>query len=226
MPYRWNKNTIDQKDIVNSREFDLAHSHFTSLVNGGMDRENLPEECIGHGQMKDNCFGKMEITPELYSDYVYNEYDSNYGTVISDNNPRGNKIAGMRYGSEPINEGGAFFEVATQNINTEEGMLEISWKCNAYMPMYWAQFIASITSTISSRKRYQWQIEINGIVVYKSPAICQPFFTTNISINIPVGKGNQDISIGLRYPEKKDNDNSEVLLQWWGAQLITHNIYR
>ena len=225
MGYRWNKNTIDDKTIVEAREFDQAHNGFTSLVNGGMDRENLPEECIGQASLMTRSFGRADITGNVYTPYDQTSQDSNYGAPYSNQNTRGNRIVGMKYGSDPINEGDSFFEVTTMDVPTEEGMLKLTWKCSAYMPMYWAWY-KGFTTAKSTRKRYQWRIEVNGITVYDAPAICQPFYTIDIGINVPIGKGTQRVSVSLRYPGRTDDDNNTVLLEYWGGQLTSHNIYR
>ena len=226
MPYRWNKNTIDPSSIVESREFDQAHNGFVSLINGGMDRENLPLDCIDQVHAKDNAWGKSVIVDNLYSPTEYNSIDGYYGSGPSNNNPNAVKVVGMTYGSDPIGEGGGFFEIADTDIQSEEGMLTVQWKCNAYMPMYYSYYHSHTNTLKSSRHRYQWRIQIKGVTVYDSPAICQPFFTTNLKISVPIGKGNNNVAIYLRYPEKIDNTNDEVLLQWWGGTLTAHNIYR
>ena len=157
MGYRWNKNTVENETIVSSREFDQAHNTYVSLINGGMDRENLPIECIGQASLKSHSFGKAVITENVVTPEDQTSQDSNYGAPFSAENTRGNRIVGMKYGSEPINEGDAFFPVTSHEIECQEGMLKIHWKCNAYMPMYWAYY-KNFTTTKVQRKRYQWRV--------------------------------------------------------------------
>ena len=47
MGYRWTKTQIEEKTIVESRQVDMAFSNYTSVVNGGMDRDNLPASSVG-----------------------------------------------------------------------------------------------------------------------------------------------------------------------------------
>lgn len=225
MGYRWNKNTIEAKTLVSSREFDQAHNGYVSLVNGGMDRENLPEECINQASLRANSFGKAVILENVQTPQSQTSQDANYGAPFSNENTRGNRIVGMKFGSLPLNEGDGFFAVASQDIECQEGMLKINWKCNAYMPMYWSYY-KNFTTTKVARNRYQWKVQVNGITVYDTPAICQPFFTTNIALNIPISKGTQKVEIQLRYPAKLDDDDDTVQLYYWGGNLYTHNIYR
>ena len=225
MGYRWNKNTIENKTLVQSREFDQAHNTYVSLINGGIDRENLPEECINQTSLRAHSFGKAQITEKIATPESQTSQDSNYGAPFSNQNTRGNRIVGMKYGSLPINEGDAFFPITSHDIECQEGMLKIHWKCNAYIPMYWAYY-KNFTTTRVQRKRYQWKIQVNGITVYDSAAICQPFFTTNIALNIPISKGTQKVEVLLRLPAKLEDDDNTVQLQYWGGNLYTHNIYR
>ena len=225
MAYRWNKNTIENKDIVESREFDQAHNEFVSLINGGMDRENLPIECVGYPEMQKQSFGKAQLAGNIFTPIASADQDGVYGTGFSNNNTRGNRIVGLRYGADPINEGDSFFEVATNSFDCQEGMLHIHWKCNAYMPFYYA-FWQAYTSNTVARKRYQWKINIDGVTVYDSSAICQSFFTTNIATMIPISAGNHKVSVSLRYPARGDDADNQVLLQYWGGNLFCHNLYR
>ena len=190
-----------------------------------MDRENLPEECINQTSLRPHSFGKAQITENVATPESQTSQDSNYGSPFSNQNTRGNRIVGMKYGSLPINEGDAFFPITSHDIECQEGMLKIHWKCNAYVPMYWAYY-KNFTTTRVQRKRYQWKIQVNGITVYDSAAICQPFFTTNIALNIPISKGTQKVEVLLRLPAKLSDDNDTVQIQYWGGNLYTHNIYR
>ena len=47
MGYRWTKEKIEAGNIVESRQHDQALSNFASVINGGVDRDNLPTDCIG-----------------------------------------------------------------------------------------------------------------------------------------------------------------------------------
>ena len=46
MSYTWSAKTLQNSNIVQSREFDVALDKFADTFNGGIDRENLPTDFI------------------------------------------------------------------------------------------------------------------------------------------------------------------------------------
>lgn len=225
MGYRWTKDRIEPGTIVQSRQADAAYANFSSVINGGFDRENLPVDCIGHDSINGQSLGRATLLENVVNPETLNIQDSKYGAPFSNTNTRGNRITGLSYGSEPILEGGAFFEVASTTVSCEEGMLHLQWRCNVQMPMYWLYY-KNFTSTTVNRKRYQWQILVNGIIVYVSAAICQPFYTTNIVTQIPISKGDNLVSVKLKVPSRTNEDDSQVVLNYFGGSLYAHNYYR
>lgn len=61
MGYRWTKSQIEAKTIVESRQVDMAFSNYTSVVNGGMDRDNLPASSVGAGSVNNEAIGRAEL---------------------------------------------------------------------------------------------------------------------------------------------------------------------
>ena len=226
MPYRWTKEEIEDGQIVQSRQFDIAYSNYVSVINGGIDRDNLPEQCIDpEVNVAANGLGIAATSINIHNPFANNNQDSNYGAPFSNQNTRGNRITGLTYGEAPVDEGDNFFLVGSVNIDCEEGMLECAWKCNAYIPLYNAYY-KNFTTTTLTRKRYQWQIRVNGIIVYESPAICEAFFTTNISTQIPISKGTQRVEVHIKIPGRSNEDNGMVVCQYWGGQILAYNTYR
>jgi|TARA_R100000479_G_scaffold84465_2_gene40916 hypothetical protein len=225
MGYRWTKDRIEDSTIIESRQFDANYANYSSVVNGGFDRENLPEDAITSNSVVGQALGKAQLLNDQTSPESFNFQDSNYGAPYSNENTRGNRITGLIYGEQPVNEGDSYYEIATDTIDCEEGMLHVQWKCSLYMPMYWSHYKAFTTTTVA-RKRVQFQIRVNGIIAYESPAICQPFFTVNLPVQIPISKGSQRVEVYVKLPARLNESGQQVILQWWGGQLYTHNFYR
>lgn len=225
MAFRWSKNTIEGSTIVESKQVDDAYSNFTSVVNGGFDRDNLPIDCIDSNSVLGQQCGKAQLLDNQYNPWDYNYIDSNYGTNFSDENTRGNRLLGLQYEQNPVNEGGSFLEMMNDTIDCEEGMLSIHFKVSTWIPMYWSYY-KNFSSTKVNRKRVQFQLLVNGIIVSYTPAIYQSFFTTDHEVTIPISKGNQQISVRYKIPDKTNEESGQVVLQWWGAQLYSHNFFR
>tara|TARA_R110002110_G_scaffold315601_1_gene528691 strand:+ start:206 stop:889 length:684 start_codon:yes stop_codon:yes gene_type:complete len=227
MGYRWTKTQIEPKTIVESRQVDLAFSNYTSVVNGGMDRDNLPKDSVEDTGVVNQAMGTAQLgTENFHIPFAAATTDGNYGNgTITDENTRGNKIRGYVYQKDPINEGDTFLEIESQTIECQEGMLHSTFKINTYMPMYWSYY-KNFSTTLVTRKRVQFQILVNGVIVYMAAALGQTFYTTNISAMIPVSKGTNTVSVRMRVPGRISEDNDQVILTYWGGQLYLHNYYR
>jgi hypothetical protein len=225
MGYRWGKTTFGQGNLIEGRQMDLAYSNFTSVVNGGMDRDNLPLDCVARSSVNDQGIGKAQTQDNIHIPFADATNDTNFGTNLTDNNPRGNRIRGYAYTNPPIAQGDNFFDITSDTIDTEEGMLHVQFKVHTYIPQYWAYYKA-FTSTKVARKRVQFQVLVNGVVVYLGPAIAQSFFTHNYSTMIPISKGTQTVAVRCRVPALLSETDDQVVLSYWGGQMYMHNYYR
>ena len=66
MAYRWKEKKIIQDTIIDAKKVDQAFNNYTGVINGGIDRENIPINAITATNARSNCFGKMKMTDNLY----------------------------------------------------------------------------------------------------------------------------------------------------------------
>ena len=225
MPFRWSKNRIDNNCIVESRQFDQAYANYSSVINGGIDRDNLPENCIDEDNCINQCFGKIAIKDNIANPNDTTYQDTNYGTVPADNNPNGNGIGGLTYDREPVNQGDSFFTITSQGITCEEGMLAIQFKVNTYIPQYWTWYKA-FTSSKVALKSVRFQILVDDVIVYTSGEAFEGFKTHILNVNVPISKGSRTITVKAAVRGKVNDTSAQVVLQYWGGQLSLHNLYR
>ena len=224
MSYRWTKNEITADSIVQSREFDNALGHFVDVMNGGMDRDNLPEGGITTNSNTSSLFSKISIFSNINADDSEILPDQNY--VAPTPNRLGRLMYGFRYGDEPVNAGDGWAEATDQTVNTEEGMLEINWTCAETKMQYWA-FYKDHSADRVALKYGQWQIRVDGNIVYTGPAQYEIIGTTVHKVCIPISKGDHQVGVYWRVPPQKDDDDQDqVVFNWWGGQLVCINRYR
>jgi hypothetical protein len=221
MSYRWTKNEITADSIVQSREFDNALGHFVDVMNGGMDRDNLPEGGITTNSNTSSLFSKISIFSNINADDSEILPDQNYVTPTP--NRLGRLMYGFRYGDEPVNAGDGWAEATDQTVNTEEGMLEINWTCAETKMQYWA-FYKDHSADRVALKYGQWQIRVDGNIVYTGPAQYEIIGTTVHKVCIPISKGDHQVGVYWRVPPQKDDDDQDqVVFNWWGGQLVCIN---
>ena len=223
MSYRWTKNEITADSIVQSREFDNALGHFVDVMNGGMDRDNLPEGGITTNSNTSSLFSKISIFSNINADDSEILPDQNYVTPTP--NRLGRLMYGFRYGDEPVNAGDGWAEATDQTVNTEEGMLEINWTCAETKMQYWA-FYKDHSADRVALKYGQWQIRVDGNIVYTGPAQYEIIGTTVHKVCIPISKGDHQVGVYWRVPPQKDDDDQDqAVFNWWGGQLVCINRY-
>jgi len=225
MPYRWKKNQIQDKCLVESRQFDESYSNWASVINGGIDKDNLPINCIDTDNYINQCVGSITLKDNIANPEANNYRDTNYGLGPANSNPRANRIVGLTYERDPVQSGGTFFEITNQSIDCEEGMLDIRFKVNTFIPMYWAYYAIGTTTRVAL-KSVQFQIRLDDVVVYEADEVCEGMFTHVLATQVPITKGNRTIRIYARVREEENETNAQVVLQYWGGQLMLHNLYR
>jgi len=224
MPFRFTKNFIHSGSIVSSREFDASIGTFVDVVNGGLDRDNLPQNCIGTASVPTGCYSAMKIFSNLNPDDDDLEPDENY--VEPTPNRLGRLMYGYRYGDEPVNSGSSWVTATIQAVDCEEGMVDISWHCSELKTQYWAYWKDHSTEKVAL-KNAQWQIRIDGNIVYTSAAQYEIMNTSIHRCCVPISKGTHSFSVHWKVPLQRDDDRqNQVVFNWWGGQLVIHNKYR
>ena len=224
MPYRFTKQDIVPSTIVQSREFDNALGTYVDVMNGGMDRDNLPYAGVGSASCKGSLFQQIKIVPNINAPDDELLPDANF--VEPTPNRMGRLMYGYRYADDPVNAGDGFAPATIQAFDCNEGMLEISWQCAEAKTQYWSYWRNHSTSKVAL-KYMQWEIRVDGNSVYKS---CGQYEIMNTSIHrctIPISKGNHEISVHWRVPPQRDDtDQNQVVAVWWGGCLTMINKYR
>lgn len=226
MPFRFTKQEIEKDTIVQSREFDNALGNFVDVINGRMDRDNLPEGCLDISKVPNGTFASIKVFSNLNANDSDIKIDQNYDPADPTVNPDGINIAGFRYGEFPTYAGDIWIEATNQNVLTEEGMLEISWHCSELKTQYWSYWKDHGTDKVAL-KRMAWQIRVDGAIIYQSGYQYGGTETSIHRCNIPISKGYHDISIHWKTSAQRDDDDQkQVVANWFGGQLVTINRYR
>jgi hypothetical protein len=225
MAYRWRHNSITGSQVINAREYDKNYSTYTSIINGGLDRDNLPVNSITFDDFEDKSVGRWLLVNNINARDDKGSAlssDSNYtgGTV----NPRGNSINGFKYEESPIEGGGFWFPIGTAGtLDCDEGMAVIRFHINSYCPKY-TTFVKRGTTSEVARKSRQFKVEVDGVEVARTSEIFPQFHCTQIFTQVPISKGNHEFQVFCKVPAQKPGDNtSGVVLNYWGGQLSVHN---
>tara|TARA_R100000734_G_C3319028_1_gene114076 strand:- start:3740 stop:4420 length:681 start_codon:yes stop_codon:yes gene_type:complete len=223
MAYRWRYNSITGSMIVDGREYDKNYSQYVSVLNGGMDRDNLPVNTITFDDFEEKSVGRWQTVDNINAEDDWTtSADGNFsgGTV----NPRGNTINGLKYGKEPIEGGGFWWPVGNAlNMACEEGMAVIRFHINSFVPKYYHYYVRGSTDRVARRSR-QFKIEVDGVEVSRTSEIFQAFHASQMFVQVPISKGKHEFQVYCKVPAQKEaDDGNAVHLNYWGGQLSVHN---
>ena len=222
MSYRWRYNNITGSMITSAREYDKNYSQHVSVLNGGMDRDNLPVNSITHDDFEDKSVGRWGMINNINAtdDWTVSA-DTNFAGGAR--NPRGNTFSGLKYEAEPIEGGGFWFPIGSAlNMPCEEGMAIIRFHINSFVPKYFHYYVKG-TTTIVARKSRQFKIEVDGVEVSRTSEIFPVFHTTQMMCQVPISKGNHEIRVYCKVPSQKVDTSGTVVLNYFGGQLSVHN---
>jgi hypothetical protein len=225
MPYTFSSKTIEDDNIVQSREFDVALDAYVDTLNGGIDRENLPVSSVqlnDRGQSAVYNSGRHWIFGNNVPDKAFLDGDDIFAAVA--NNPRNNFIIGFRYDSDKVNGGGGVsYWKSMQLADVEEGMMTITYTQSSFVPKYWTFYLASGAAQTVARKNFRTYIRYNGVVVYVSDYEYQMWMTRTHTVTFPVPAGDGLIELGVELRPQKDDADTQVILSFVGGQVHAFN---
>ena len=225
MSYRWTSKTIEDKNILQSREFDIALDGYVDELNGGIDRENLPLGAVvltDRSQAAAFNSGRHWIFGNNVPEKKFQDGDDIFN--LPGYSPRGNTIVGLRYDSDIVNGGGgiAYWKQVVLD-GVEEGMMTVTYTQSSYVPKYWTFFKANGSVESVARKTFKTYIRYNGVVVYSGDYEYQMWMTRTHTATFPVPAGDGVIEIGVSLNPQRDDSDDQVVLSLVGGQIHAFN---
>jgi len=224
MPFKPKHFKPIQGDIAEPKDFDKTYDGYKELVNGGLDRENLPEEGFDKEQFNNYSFGRYYQTyVKLEEQYVETSMPSGYSpgdTILT--------TPGTKYGSYA----GGWIETTDSSMKLEfdakEGMCLLEFNCWAFISKLNAGGYYN-SGTPDDYGWYQFQLVFNGSVVAETDRIFQNYQTIHLNAAVPCSAGPAEVKVRWRHNGRPNSQFFELqapLLYWSGGNLFAFNRYR
>jgi len=230
MSYKFDAGYVENLDIVDGRQFDNTLNNLVGAVNGGLDRENLPDDCITPTRIVSKNVAICNVNRLNYEQTTTAATASSYWNALAFS-PRGNNLCGILYSD--MQGGETDVEAATSKIDCEEGMLQITWKCAQWIKSHLTNFNAGggPPATPYSLKSVKWQIKVDGTVVSSSRNYFMNWSNVKMECAVPVSKGNHEVRVEYNFANATDRDFSVIydntpVFHWWGGTIFTTNRFR
>ena len=230
MSYKFDAGYVENLDIVDGRQFDNTLNNLVGAVNGGLDRENLPSGCVQPTQILSQNVAKCNVNRLNYETATTAATGTSYWNAFGFS-PRGNNLCGILYSA--MQGGQTNVQAAVSNIDCEEGMLQVTWKCAQWINSHLTNFNAGGGSPTSvySLKGVYWQIKVDGNVVCNSRQYYMNWSNVKLECAVPVSKGNHEVRVEYNFANATDRDFSVIydntpVFHWWGGTIFTTNRFR
>lgn len=232
MGFKWTTSDVANGDIVISREQVNTLNDLVGTINGGLDRENLPANCVAPGQVVPKNVAICNVFRRLYEDNTItadptNSYWWNTGFQERNNDIGGITLAKMQGGQTDV-------VAQVSNIDCEEGMLQILWKNMQWINSHLTQYGPGGNAVHNgSLKSVFWTIKVDGNLVCQSRSYYMNWSNVKLECAIPISKGNHEVRVEYNFVNSNANDftlsglyNDTPIFHWWGGTLFTTNRIR
>lgn len=227
--FKWDAGYVENFDIVDGRSFDNTLNNLVGAVNGGLDRENLPKNSIGPTQIVSKSVAQCHVNRLNYEEDAKEATASSYWRTAF--NPRGNNLCGIFYSD--MQGGNTNVVAAVSNIDCEEGMLSIEWKCAQWINSHLTNFDSGggTTGGTYSLKGVYWQVKLDGTVVLNSRQYYMNWSNVKLECAVPISKGNHEIRVEYNFANASERDfdiiyDNTPVYHWWGGTIFTTNRFR
>jgi len=231
MAFKWTEGEHRSGNILDVEEFNTSFNAFKGEINGGLDRENLPNGCISNEELSPKALVKYSVKSGMRMQDVVEaqaEWRDNSGA-----NPEFEDFICTNYN----NYSGGWKTNNAQKLTSlyQEGMLHIE-----YNGWYW--LINHIADDATNRTGEtlagwcQFQIVLDGNPIITGGRSYQNVGQIHLVVDVPIATGNHDILLRWRFMPNPDpsmatvptsgNDLARPIFYYDGGQITVINRYR
>ena len=203
MAFKWTKGEQLQANILDAYEFNREYNNHKDVLNGGLDRDNLPSTASAGGAMtathlKQDAFLKYKVVDiQLPKD----------GTA---NNLHDVTLNYDEYG------GGWRSHTATSISELfQEGMLHVELNLWYYLNVEYNQ-----------DNWCQFQVLVNNTVVTRSHRLYQTFGTIHLVGDVPIATGTSKVEMQYQFRAPGPSTSLNAMFSYNGGSLLALNRYR
>jgi hypothetical protein len=223
MAFKWTEGDHRSGNILDVEEFNTSFNAFKGEINGGLDRENLPNGSVSNQELASNAMVKYVVVPNIRAqdtvtaNLSWDRDVSGAGSVLTQ------PIKAITHN----NYGGSWKTNPAYSINTlfQEGMLHLEFNC-----WYWT---FNSTAGAAFLRTVEFQVLLDGAVVVRSGVHMQNVGQIHLVTDVPISTGNHKIEIRWRcsaFTSTAAGTNvvtiSDPVFYYDGGQLTAINRYR
>lgn len=197
MPYLWLEEQPRNSNILDSYGFDRAFANPKNVLNGWLDRENLPTNCVSLLRTQTGATTKIYVNTDIHEEDVYTCPVDTFAYPTN----KGNVILGNAYNESPLFDGGEWLHLYSTTRTVGEGMLSVYWKCWAYISKLLA-CPSNFEAGQFAKCSLTFQIRHNGCIMAQSGEYYGSWCNPHLQTSFPVAAGTSLVSVYFRAPRR------------------------
>ena len=218
MSYIWKEGEPRANNTVDVDGFNSEYNAYKSNLNGGLDRDNIPQAAVGDAHYVYNSSSSKTDTPfyrAIVKHMVFPGEYKGYTTTATGSHCFG----GLRY--RDYNAG--FVEVGTQTLQCKEGMLQVELRGYLYINPVNAAFFP---------KSAKLRITVDNVPIIESAGGYLTFINSvYLTASTPVAEGTVTVGLYFSYSPSGSNataDDADSAIQFYmdGLSMALLNRYR
>ena len=226
MPIKPKQRELRDKNIIDPKDFDTEYDSMKSIINGGLDKQNLPLSGIDADAFEDRTFCSYYLRYLKMDESVVEIQGNRSGNVWDE-------IPAQTYNSYA----GGWYESSNPLVieAMKEGMCQIEF--NAHYIQNKIALAGLVTSgaspapvTTNDYGYCHFQLRHNGNVIADSGKMSRNMQTIHLCASIPVASGKSEISVAWRFTGRRAETTLYPLdagyFYWTGGSLLAINYYR
>tara|TARA_R110001606_G_scaffold397216_3_gene573018 strand:- start:4047 stop:4682 length:636 start_codon:yes stop_codon:yes gene_type:complete len=211
MPFKWTDAQTRQANIVDAETFDKAYNPVKGLINGGLDRENLPNASVADVHLSSRAFLKHAIRTDIY---------------LQDGTTRTNRWGGAgplwlynAIGYDVYSSGWKINSAQPITSLFKEGMIHLEFNC-------WAWLNEQELGVSTEQSWLQFAILMDGNPVIVSGRYRKNMNQVHLVGDIPIPTGSHQFNIAWRMTPRHNRDEADGMMYYGGGSLLALNRYR
>lgn len=225
MAFKWTEGDHVTSNIVDATEQNASFNNLKGEMNGGLDRENLPNESVSNDELHQSAFVKYAVRTGVRAQNTTTS-DATWTDGVT---PIAQKVRAINYNRYS----GGWRTNTANTVQTlfQEGMLHIEFNC-----WYWLRnhFATQSFATRNGSKPIwaQFQVLVDGTPVCTTGMLWQNVGQVHAVADVPISTGQHEVSIRWRtaaWPGEAPSGapvKASPVFYYDGGQITVINRYR
>ena len=211
MPFKWTDAQTRQANIVDTETFDKAYNPVKGLINGGLDRDNLPNASVGDTHLSQKAFLKYAIRQDIYLQGATNKTLPNSGGAVANRDY-------VAIGFDTYT--GGWKTNSTQGLTSlyHEGMLHVEF--NGW---YW---LSNRPMGGLGGNRVMFRVLLDGSPIMETGMLYQNVGQVHLVGDFPIPTGSHTLEVSWQIVGITNRPVADALFYYDGGSLLALNRYR